>query len=78
MCQLLAAAGASRDAPRWTLAAVLGRRQGEVLGLQWDYIDLKGEGTVAVRRQLQRLAVESAAGRRALVPNRRAPGTAPP
>jgi integrase len=60
MCQLLDAARGTRNAPRWTLAAVLGLRQGEVLGLQWADLDLTAEGTVTVRRQLQRLGWQHA------------------
>jgi integrase len=60
MCQLLDAAQGTRNAPRWTLAAVLGLRQGEVLGLQWADLDLTGAGTVTVRRQLQRLGWQHA------------------
>jgi integrase len=60
MCQLLDVAQGTRNAPRWTLAAVLGLRQGEVLGVQWADLDLTGEGTVTVRRQLQRLGWQHA------------------
>jgi integrase len=42
------------NAPRWTLALAMGLRQGEVLGLRWDDLDL-AEGTATIRRQLQRL-----------------------
>jgi len=59
MAALLAAAEGSRNAVRWSLALALGLRQGEVLGLGWDDLDLPsaegGEGSVAVRRQLQRV-----------------------
>lgn len=54
MARLLRAARDALNAPRWTLATVLGLRQGEVLGLQWSDLDLD-EGTLTIRRQLQRL-----------------------
>jgi integrase len=38
-----------RLGPLFTLAAMTGMRRGELLGLEWDDIDL-GEGTVTVRR----------------------------
>ena len=38
---------------RWALAVTLGLRQGEVLGLSWDDIDLD-QGVLRVRRALQR------------------------
>jgi integrase len=46
--------------PSLDARAVLGLRQGEVLGLQWADLDLTGEGTVTVRRQLQRLGWQHA------------------
>ncbi len=55
MCALLEAARGTRNAVRWTLALALGLRRGEALGLQWDDVDL-GNGTITVRRQLQRFA----------------------
>lgn len=42
-----------RDAALYSLALGLGLRQGEVLGLQWDDVDLE-VGTVTVRHTLQR------------------------
>ncbi|HWG73520.1 MAG TPA: site-specific integrase [Acidimicrobiales bacterium] len=54
MVRLLDAARNGRNGPRWTLALALGLRQGEVLGLQWQDIDLD-DGVLIVRRQLQRL-----------------------
>ncbi|OHX04604.1 tyrosine-type recombinase/integrase [Micromonospora sp. WMMB235] len=38
---------------RWLIGIALGLRQGEVLGLRWDDVDL-GSGTLRVRGQLQR------------------------
>ncbi|MBQ0894027.1 site-specific integrase [Micromonospora sp. U56] len=38
---------------RWLIGIALGLRQGEVLGLRWDDVDLTA-GTLRVRRQLQR------------------------
>lgn len=51
---LLDAAQDDRLAARWCLALALGPRQGEVLGLEWDAVDLD-EGTIVIRQQLQRL-----------------------
>lgn len=39
----------------FTVALALGRRQGEVLGLRWEDVDLE-RGTLSVRYQLQRVA----------------------
>jgi len=59
MAALLEAAAGSRNAPRWTLALALGLRQGEALGLCWDDVNLSNretdEGTLVIRRQLQRV-----------------------
>ncbi len=55
---LLAVAVGVRNAPRWSVAMALGLRQGEVLGLTWDDLELPtepGEGTMVIRRQLQRV-----------------------
>ena len=49
--QLLAKVRAHPLAAVWFLAATLGLRRGELLGLRWDAIDLDG-GTLAVRAQL--------------------------
>lgn len=38
---------------RWRVGLAIGPRQGEALGLRWQYVDLK-EGTVALDWQLQR------------------------
>ena len=55
---LLVTAGV-RNGPRWSVAMALGLRQGEVLGLAWDDLELPAEpgaeGTMVVRRQLQRV-----------------------
>ena len=60
MIAFLDAAQGARNAVRWTVAMALGLRQGEVLGLCWDDLDLPAEstveGTMTVRRQLQRLS----------------------
>ena len=60
MISLLAAAQGTYNAPRWSLAMALGLRQGEVLGLSWDDMELPpqlgAEGTVVIRRQLQRVS----------------------
>ncbi|MCZ2837183.1 tyrosine-type recombinase/integrase [Modestobacter sp. VKM Ac-2985] len=52
---LIEAAAADRLASRWTAGLALGLRQGEVLGLAWDAVDLDA-GTLTVRRALQRQA----------------------
>jgi integrase len=56
--RLLDAAGA-RDPialARWLIALVLGMRQGEVLGLKWEFVDLDGDvPTIRVRWALARL-----------------------
>ena len=44
-----------RNGTRWSVALALGLRQGEALGLRWQYVDLDA-GTLTVRWQLQRLA----------------------
>jgi integrase len=51
--RLLDAATGSRNSARWTMGAVLGLRQGEVLGLRWDDLDDQA-GQLTVIRQLQR------------------------
>jgi len=43
-----------RNGTRWSVALALGLRQGEALGLRWQYVDLDA-GTLTVRWQLQRL-----------------------
>lgn len=59
--KLLAAANATRQPARWLLAAVLGLRQGEVLGLQWSDLD-QAASTLTVARQLQRRAWQHGCG----------------
>jgi integrase len=44
-----------RNGTRWSIALALGLRQGEALGLRWEYVDLDA-GSLTVRWQLQRLA----------------------
>ncbi|MDQ3514227.1 MAG: site-specific integrase, partial [Chloroflexota bacterium] len=51
---MLAAVGDDRLAALFRLALTLGLRQGEVLGLQWDDLDLDRR-TLKVRRALQRI-----------------------
>lgn len=53
--RFLVAAQGRRNVPRWTLAAVIGLRQGEALGLQWGDFDAD-HATLAVRRQLRRVS----------------------
>lgn len=69
---VLAAAAASVNGARWLFALAMGARQGEVLGLTWDRLDLDA-GVVDLALQLQRTGrewhlvdVKSAAGRRRL------------
>jgi integrase len=50
----LDAARAERLEALFTVAVALGLRQAEILGLQWDAVDFDN-GTLAVRRQLQRI-----------------------
>jgi len=51
--QVLAAAAGGRNSARWALALLVGPRQGEVLGLRWEDVDL-AEGTLHIRRSLAR------------------------
>ncbi|MEU1558205.1 site-specific integrase [Streptomyces scabiei] len=51
--RLLRAAGQSRNSARWAVALALGLRQGEVLGLQWEDVDLNA-GFLVVRRSRHR------------------------
>jgi integrase len=48
-------AATKRNGTRWSVALGLGLRQGEALGLRWQYVDLDA-GTLTVRWQLQRFA----------------------
>lgn len=52
--RILKIARESEDAARWVAALLQGMRQGEVLGLTWDAIDLEA-GTIDVSWQLQDL-----------------------
>jgi integrase len=49
---LLTAAGEARNAALYVVAVHTGLRQGELLGLQWDSVDLEG-GKLSVRRSLK-------------------------
>lgn len=55
---VLQTAYASRDeseATRWAAAFLTGARQGELLGLRWDYVDLQ-KGSMDISWQLQQLS----------------------
>jgi integrase len=51
--KVLAAAAERRNGARWAVGLALGLRQGEAIGLRWEYVDLDG-GEVRVWWQLQR------------------------
>ncbi|WP_435185929.1 tyrosine-type recombinase/integrase [Streptomyces sp. bgisy126] len=51
--RLLKAAARHRNSARWAVALALGLRQGEVLGLRWEDVDLDG-GFLVVRRSRHR------------------------
>ncbi|WP_328298911.1 site-specific integrase [Streptomyces sp. NBC_00435] len=51
--RLLEAAGRERNSARWAVALALGLRQGEVLALKWEDVDLEG-GFLVVRRSRHR------------------------
>ncbi|GAO09193.1 putative phage integrase [Streptomyces lydicamycinicus] len=51
--RLLKAADQHRNSARWAVALALGLRQGEVLGLKWEDVDLDG-GFLVVRRSRHR------------------------
>lgn len=51
--RLLEASGRQRNSARWAVALALGLRQGEVLALKWDDVDLEG-GFLVVRRSRHR------------------------
>jgi integrase len=48
-------AASQRNGTRWSVALALGLRQGEALGLRWQYVNFEA-ATLTVRWQLQRLA----------------------
>ena len=52
--RIIRLAASRRNGTRWSIALALGLRQGEALGLRWQYVDLDA-GTLTVRWQLQRL-----------------------
>ncbi len=49
---ILVVASGRRNGVKWDIALALGLRQGEVLGLQWDDVDIEA-ATLRVRRALQ-------------------------
>jgi integrase len=51
---VLTAAGERRNASRWSVGLACGLRQGEALGLRWEFTDLDA-GEMHVWWQLQRL-----------------------
>jgi integrase len=51
--RILKAAGQHRNSARWAVALALGLRQGEVLALKWEDVDLEG-GYLVVRRSRHR------------------------
>ncbi|MFF1411171.1 tyrosine-type recombinase/integrase [Streptomyces sp. NPDC058289] len=51
--RLLEASGRQRNSARWAVALALGLRQGEVLALKWEDVDLEG-GFLVVRRSRHR------------------------
>ncbi|MEU9576225.1 tyrosine-type recombinase/integrase [Streptomyces chilikensis] len=53
--QVLAAATKRRNGLRWAVSLALGLRQGEALGLRWEYVNLD-KAEIKVWWQLQRLA----------------------
>src|SRR5690606_109815 len=55
------AAAGRRNAARWSVGLALGLRQGEALGLRWEYVDLDA-GTMRVWRQLHRRSHEHGCG----------------
>ncbi len=65
---LLDAIAEQRLAPLYACAIALGLRQGELLGLTWDALDLE-RGTLTVRHTLQRYAEKDNAGAALLGPN---------
>lgn len=51
---VLGEAGQRRNGARWSIALAMGLRQGEALGLRWQYVDLDA-GVMRIWWQLQRL-----------------------
>jgi len=51
---VLTAAQGRRNEARWSVALAMGLRQGEALGLTWDYVDLE-TGVIRVRQALKRV-----------------------
>ena len=58
---LLKQVAADRYASRWLAGLLLGLRQGELLGLEWDRVDLQ-TGTIDVSWQLQRVPYRHTCG----------------
>lgn len=58
---VLDAAAGRRNAARWSVGLALGLRQGEALGLRWEYVDLDA-GTMRVWWQLHRRSHEHGCG----------------
>lgn len=81
--QLLNAAAEVRGGVRWAIALALGLRQGEVLALQWDDLDLD-TATLRIRRSLDRVrnshgcSAPKQCGRAARCPRRISTGGAAP
>lgn len=65
---VLAATGDDRNASRWWAALLTGARQGELIGLRWDYVDLD-RGVIDLAWSLQRVpyshGCEKSCGKRA-------------
>ena len=59
--RVLRATAGMRNAARWSVGLALGLRQGEALGLRWEYVDLDA-GVLHVRWQLHRRAHEHGCG----------------
>lgn len=59
--RILIAAAGRRNAARWSVALALGLRQGEALGLRWEYVDLDAR-EMRVWWQLHRRSFEHGCG----------------